>query len=253
MKRITHLLAIIPVALLCAASGAQPAGFPETPPVAPPLEPTSLPPAFSQKLGNGMEVVCVTSDEIPWVSVSWYLLAGAKFDPPGKAGLASATADLLRQGTTEHDTDALAELLDFHAIDLGGSAGHETTAVYCGSLDRHVDLAVKTLAEVVRTPTFPKREFHRHMAQQMDGLRVAEADGSYWAGREIDRRVYGRHYLSQPAGGTSQSLPTITRDDVIAFHKTHYMPNNALLVFSGAIQSSQAMELANKHFGDWKA
>ena len=219
--------------------------------MAPPLKPATLPPAFSQHLDNGMEVVVVSNDEIPWVSATWYLLAGAKFDQPGKGGTASVTASLLRQGTTEHDADALAELLDYHAIDLGGTAGNETTVVYCGSLDRHIDRAVKTLAEVVRKPVFAEREVRRHVAQEVNGLQVAEADGKYWAGRELQRRIYGRHYLSRPAEGTSRSLVNVTRDDLVAFHREHYMPDNSLLVFSGAIMPAQAVELAKRYFADW--
>ena len=101
-----RIMSIALVACICATAWAGPVtppeDFPESPPMAPPLEPPSLPPTFSQKLANGMEVVVVSNDEIPWVSTSWYLLAGAKYDPPEKDGTAAATADLLRQGTEKH-------------------------------------------------------------------------------------------------------------------------------------------------------
>ncbi len=228
-----------------------PPGFPTEAPAAPPLAPSELPTPFSQKLDNGMEVVVVTSDEIPWVSVSWYLLAGAKFDEAGKAGTASETASMLHQGTEDHDDETLAEMLDSHAINLNGSAGHETSVVSAGCLVDHIELAVNTMAEVIRRPIFPEREFRRQISQDLNGLHMAESDGKYWAGREFDKRIYGRHYRANPTEGTTDSLPNITRDDLAAFHKQHYLPNNSILVFSGDIKPEQAMELASKFFGDW--
>jgi zinc protease len=231
---------------------APPAEFPDQPPQAPPLQPATLPPAFSEKLDNGMEVLVISNDEIPWVAVRWYLLAGAKFDPPEKSGLAATTAALLRQGTAEHTGDELAELLDFHAISLSGYAGHEITAVSAGSLAKEVGRAVQYLAEVIRKPAFPNKEFKRHVAQQVNVMKVDEADGRYWADREFRKRVYGHHFLGRLSNGTSQSLPEVDREDVAKFHQTHYLPNGSMLIFSGAIEAQAAVELAKEHFGDWQ-
>jgi len=238
---------------LAVAQVAPPPDFPDKPPQAPPLQPATLPPAYSEKLPNGMDVLVVSSDEIPWVSIAWNAPAGAKFDPPDKSGLAGTTADLLRQGTQKHTGDELAEEVDFHAIQLGGGAGHELAGIRAGALSKDADLAVGFLAEIIRTPVFPEKELKRHIAQVVSGMKVAEAQAEYWAEREIRERIYGPHYLGRLPSGTSDSLLNITRDDLVAFHQTHYLPNGSTLVFSGDIKPEAAVELARKHFGDWPA
>jgi len=254
MTRFMSIIIVAVVGGVALAGGVTPpADFPDSPPMAPPLEPPDLPPAFSQKLANGMEVVVVSNDEVPWVSASWYLLAGAKYDPPGMDGVASNTAQLLRQGTEKHTGDELSELLDYHAISLSGYAGHNTTSVYVGSLDKEVDLSVQCLAEVVRTPVFPEKEVKRQIAQTVNGLKVAERQGSYWADREFRKRIYGDHFMARQAEGTSQTLPEIKRTDLVEFHRKHYLPNESILIFSGAIDSDKAVSLAEKYFGDWEA
>ncbi len=240
------------IAVTSAGPISPPEDFPTSPPEAPPLEPSSLPPAASHRLDNGMEVVVISSDEIPWVSVTWYLMAGAKYDPPQKSGLAFTTAALLRQGTTTHTADELAELLDFHAIKLGGKAGHETTVVHAGSLAKEVDLAVKCLAEVVRSPVFPERDFRRHISQAVNETKISEAQAEYWAEREFRERVYAEHYLGRLYYGNSETLPRIQREDLVEFHQTHYMPNESKLIFSGSITAEQAVGLARKYFGQWQ-
>ncbi|MCP4251462.1 MAG: insulinase family protein [bacterium] len=255
MKRIL-LIAVtiglaIPAGLLQADKVKPPADFPDSPPESPLLKPATLPPSVNKNLENGLAVMVVTSQEIPWVSVTFYSTAGAKYDPPDKSGLAATASELLRQGTAKHSSDELAEELDFYAIKLGGSAGHELAYTRIGSLAKDVDRALGFLAEVVRTPTFPDREVKRHLAQTISGLKVAEADGGYWVGREFSKRVYGDHYLARQSNGTSETLPELNRDDLDAFHKAHYLPNGSTLIFSGAIEPDQAFTLAQKHFGDW--
>src|SRR5690606_14926014 len=59
---------------------------------------------------------------------------------------------------------------------------------------------------------------------------------------------YGR-----PLIGTTASVQALTRDDVEAFYRTHYLPNASSLLFVGHIDADTARALADRHFGDWPA
>lgn len=239
-------------AALAATAEQKPAGFPDEPPQAPPLRPATMPAAFSETLDNGMEVVVVQSDEVPYVSIAWYLMAGSRFDPPDKTGLATMTADLLRQGTANYTADRLASRLDFHAVKLAGSANHEYTEVSAGCLSQFADLAVEMLAEVIRRPTFPREEFARRIKEAIDELSVRERDPGYQAERSFREIVYGPHYQARPSEGTTKTLRAISVDDLAQFHRAHYMPNRSLIIFSGSIAPPAAAELARKYFGGWE-
>jgi zinc protease len=206
----------------------QPFTFPDEPPQAPPLRPASLPQPASETLDNGMEVITVYSDEVPYVSVGWFLMAGAKYDPPDKAGLATLTADLLRQGTSDHTADQIASTLDFHAIRLEGSATHEYSKVSAHCLSQYTDLAVEVMAEVIRRPTFPKDEFRRRAKEMISGLSVQERDPGYQADRHLHEFIYKSHYEARPSEGTTKTLRSITVDDVIRFHGSSAGPSSRL-------------------------
>ncbi len=251
-RMLVLILALIVAApALAGGKGKEPESFPKAPPVGPLPEPAALPKFSSTTLDNGMEVVVVSNSEIPWATVIWYLSSGAKFDPPDKAGLASTTAEMLRKGTQKHTDTELAELLDWHAVSLGGDAGHETTSVSASGPSKQLDLAVQVIAEVARMPTFPAKEFRQHIERTISGMAIAEKDGGYLAEREFAARIYGAHHLARLASGTSQTLPNVLREDLVEFHRTHYMPNQSTLVFSGDVDEARAVELAKKYFGDW--
>ncbi|MHC4795677.1 MAG: M16 family metallopeptidase, partial [Planctomycetota bacterium] len=250
-KLLTAILILVWPICAWAAKITPPPDFPDQPPVGKLSKPAKLPKAFSKKLTNGMEVLVVANDKIPYVSVNWYLLTGAKVDPPEKDGLADITANLLDDGTTKHSADEFAELRELYAISWSAGAGHEISYAHVGVLAQHIDLGVRMMAEAIRDPVFDKNEFRRHIQQVLTDLSVAEKEGSYLADREFERRIYGRHYLARQSEGTTKTVQQIKRQDLAAFHHKHYMPNRSLLIFSGAVTNKQAVELAGKYFGDW--
>ena len=54
-----------------------------------------------------------------------------------------------------------------------------------------------------------------------------------------------------PAGGTPASIASISRDDIVGFHKNYYVPENAVLIFTGDISAKDAQTIAEKYFGKW--
>jgi hypothetical protein len=63
--------------------------------------------------------------------------------------------------------------------------------------------------------------------------------------------VYGFHPYGRPSSGTAESVPTITRDDLIAFHDKYFAPNNAILAIVGDVTPDEAFAGAERAFGDW--
>ena len=70
----------------------------ENPPRPLPARPATFPPYEIRKLSNGLQVVLVSQNEQPSISVRMIVRAGAAHDPKGKHGLAMLTATLLDQG-----------------------------------------------------------------------------------------------------------------------------------------------------------
>ena len=84
-------------------------------------------------------------------------------------------------------------------------------------------------------------------SQTLDGLTYNLKQPGFLATYVAARYSFDEH----PAGGTPDSLKTITRDDIAAFHAGNYAPNNAVLIFAGDITVAQAEAIALKYFGSW--
>jgi zinc protease len=224
----------------------------EAPPRPLPARPVTFPPYEIRKLANGMQVVLVSQNEQPVISVRLIVRAGAAHDPKGKHGLAMLTATLLDQGAGARNAEQIAETIDFIGGVLGTGAGTDLTYVNAIVMNDSYDVALGLVADVAQRPTFAPEEIERQRQQALSALKVAAEDPEAIAERVIDRLIYGFHPYGMPGAGTAESLSGLTRADFQDFHRHYFVPNNALIAVVGDISAAAAMTGLEKHFGAWR-
>lgn len=212
----------------------------------------TFPPYEIRTLANGLRVVVVAHHEQPAVSMRMIVRAGAAQDPAGKAGLATLMASLLDQGTATRTSEQIADTIDFVGGALGTGAGTDLSFVNVLVLKDSFDLALELLSEVVRRPAFAPAEIERQRQQVLSALQVNAQDPDFLAGVAIDRLVYGFHPYGIPSIGTPDSVGSLTREEILAFHQRWFAPNNAILAIVGDLTAEEAFKGAEKTFGDWE-
>ncbi len=231
---------------------AQVRGWPsEKPPKPLPQRPSTFPAYEVRTLGNGLTVVVVAQHEQPFVSAQMLVKAGAAYDPAGKAGLANLVAVLLDQGTTTRSAGEIAASIDGIGGELTVLSGTDVTFAQVTVMTDSFDAGLDMLSDVVRRPAFEAEEFERQLQQLRSGLHVSYADPAYLADLVFGRLVFGTHPYGQPGEGTPESIAAITRPDLVAFHRTYYVPNNAILAIVGDVTSASAFEAAARVFDGW--
>jgi zinc protease len=224
----------------------------ENPPRPLPTKPATFPSYELRKLANGLQVVLVSQNEQPSISVRMIIRAGAAHDPKAKHGLAMMAATLLDQGAGSRTAEEIAEQIDFIGGALGTGAGTDLTYVNAVVMNDSYNIALDLVSDVVLRPTFAPEEIERQRAQALSALKVAAEDPDSVAGQVIDRLIYGFHPYGMPGNGTPESLSKLTRQDFVDYHRTYFVPNNALIAIVGDISAADAMAGLEKHFGAWK-
>lgn len=247
--------AVLPSVPLRQAStqGARVTSWPrEGPPRPLPARPVVFPPYEIRKLANGLQVVLVSHNEQPSVSVRMIIRAGAAHDPKDKHGLAMLAATLLDQGAGKRSAEQIADTIDFVGGVLGTGAGSDLSFVNAVVMKDSYDLALELMADVVQRPTFAPDEIERQRQQALSALKVSAGDPEAVAGQVIDRLIYGFHPYGMPGAGTTASLAALTRADFVDYHKKYFVPNNALIAVVGDIGAAEAMAGLEKYFGGWQ-
>jgi zinc protease len=244
MRKIIILVNIIIIAfLLFLISGSLPGAY---------AQEIKLPEIKKEILPNGLKVIVIEHHELPVVAFRLVLKSGSTYDPPGKAGLADLTAGLLRQGTKTKDATQISEAIDFVGGSLDAGADWDATFATCRVLNKYFDTGLGLLADVILNPTFKEDEIERLKKQTLAGIMQQKDDPGTVAEENFRKFVFGEHPYGQPREGTEESLSGITRDDIVNFYKSFYVPNNAILAVVGDVNTNQVLKKIKNKFGSWE-
>jgi zinc protease len=209
----------------------------------------------SWTLANGARVLFVESPSIPILDIGVEFDAGSRRDPSGKAGTASLANSMLASGLREaaapvaepamteaQISDALADI----AAQRGGDVGNDRAGVTLRTLSSPAerDSATLLLARILAHPGFPEDALNRDKARVIADIKEELTQPEAIANKAFWRLLYGSH----PYGSTETvaSLEAITRDDLVAFHRAHYVANRAVISMIGDISRVEADKIAGQ-------
>ena len=241
------------LALVAGAARAAP-GLDE-PPLPQPTRALQLPAIPQQRLDNGLDVVVVQRAELPLVTLSLVVRAGAEADPPGRPGVAAMTSQLWPKGARRGGLAVPAPELARQAEALGGTL--EARSSWGASLltmtvtTPRAAEALGLMADVLRRPLLAADELERARAQTLDALRVTLGNPGDVAALALRRSFWG----DVPHGrvATPAAVQRLQRADLQAFQARWVRPDRVSLLLVGDLSAEQGRDLAQRLLGDWRA
>lgn len=246
-RKISGIALAVTVALSAAPAFAQKVTPP--PPGAP--REARLPQPVEKTLENGLRVIVVPKHNIPLVAAQLLVRSGGAAETAGREGLARLTAALVTKGTAELGAQQIAREVEALGATLESGAGWDSSTINLSVMSNNFAPAMQYLATSARNAAFAKEELELERAQMVDALQVIVGQPRSVADIVAARVVFGETPYGHNLNGTPKSLAAISRDDVVAFHKEHYRPDNAVLVIAGDVKPDAAVALATKLFGTW--
>ncbi len=177
--------------------------------------------------------------------------AGCRHDPPGKAGLASLTCEMILRGAGDRDGRALVNDLDALGIDRGESVGVSKAAYRVCGVAEALNPALEIYADMLRRPMLPPEQIEAGRAVCLQELRGIEDEPS----QKLLQELRKQHYPSPwglPSHGEIDTLQTLSQADVLAFHRRHYRPEQTILAVAGGFDWDRLSEQVQALFGDWQ-
>lgn len=203
-------------------------------------------------LPNGMRLFLLEDHELPLINLSLRLRTGSIYEPADKIGLASITGEVMRTGgTTTKTGDQLDEELESIAASVETGIGLNSGSASMSVLKQDLDTGLTILADVLMNPAFRENKIQLAKMQRRSTISRRNDDVGDIAGREFEKLIYGPDsiYARHTEYAT---IDAITRDDLVAFHKKFYGPNNVMLAVWGDFNTKQMIEKIEKAFEGWQ-
>ncbi|MFQ0812671.1 zinc protease [Brucella anthropi] len=202
---------------------------------------------------KGIHAWLVEDNSVPLVSMRFSFKGGTSQDPSGKEGLANLMTGLFDEGAGDLKSDAFQERMDNLGAEMSFSATQDSVSGGIRMLAENRDAVTNLLALAVNKPRFDQDAVDRIRQQVVAGIEASQRNPSTIASRKFSEVLYGNHPYARPDDGTVKSLQSITRDDLVNFHRKNFARDNLTIGVVGAINAKDLGVLLDKVFGDLPA
>lgn len=215
-----------------------------------PAEARELPRPETFTLRNGLQVVVITDRRAPVVThMVWYRV-GAADEPHGQSGIAHFFEHLMFKGTRDIAPGEFSRTIARNGGEDNAFTSWDYTAYYERIARDRLDMVMRMEADRMRNLRFSDETFlsERDVITEERRQRIDNNPGAVM-GERMRAMLYPNHPYGVPIIGWMHEIEDLDREEALAFYRTWYAPNNAILVVAGDVDAAELRPLAERYFG----
>ncbi|HUJ09628.1 MAG TPA: pitrilysin family protein [Verrucomicrobiae bacterium] len=213
----------------------------------------NAPPVHKVILDNGLTLLVREDHSAPVVSAQAWVRAGSITE--GKwlgAGLSHVLEHMLFKGTTTRGVAEIAKEVEDKGGYINAFTSFEQTVFYINMPSENWGTAVDILADCMQHATIPEAELLKEKKVILREMAMNNDDPDRRAQRILWATAYTTHPYRFPVIGYPDIYNRVTRDDVVAYYKEHYLPNNIVFVVGGDVNAQQVEQKLRELTKDFK-
>ena len=201
-------------------------------------------------LDNGLRVLLLEDARSPIVSFQVWYRVGSRDEHRGATGIAHFLEHLMFKGTPTHGARQFARLVEENGGQDNAFTSQDVTSYYVNIAAEKVDLVIDLEADRMQNLLLDAKEIGSEREVVIEERRTrTEDDPGGFLGEEVSSIAFKAHPYGAPIIGWMEDIKRITPEEIRAFYKTYYVPNNALVVAVGAFKANELLEKIKRRFG----
>ena len=201
------------------------------------------------RLDNGLKVLLFPEPSRPKVTVNLTVFVGSRHEGYGEAGMAHLLEHMVFKGTPDHPD--VPGVLKERGAQFNGTTWLDRTNYFetLNATDENAEFAIGLEAD---------RLVHSHikaedLATEFSVVRNEFESGENSPSRVLNQRMmavaYEWHNYGKSTIGNRSDIERVPIDNLRAFYRKYYQPDNALLVVAGKYDEAKVLEAIRKSFG----
>jgi predicted Zn-dependent peptidase len=195
-------------------------------------------------LDSGVRIVTEAMPSVRSVSLGLWIATGSRAESEAQAGLSHLLEHLLFKGSSRYSSLEIDQIFDAMGAELNAGTGKETTSVYARVIDQHLTEAFDVMADMVFRPALQEIESER--AVILEEIAMYEDDPQEKVFDVFGEAVFGEDPLGRAIIGRAQVIAETPAEDIMAFHRSRYVPSNVVIAAAGAIDHDEMVALAQE-------
>ena len=205
---------------------------------------------FEHTLANGLRVIVKEDHRAPVVVQQIWYKVGSIDESTGTTGVAHALEHMMFKGTKTVPAGEFSKRIAAAGGRENAFTSSDYTAYFQQLYKSKLPLAMKLEADRMQNLNLTQKEFGKEIKVVMEERRMRTDDNPQARMNEIMMATsYEEHPYHNPVIGWMSDLQKLTVNDVKAWYKKWYAPNNATLVIAGDVKPKEVFALAKRYYG----
>ncbi len=247
-----NILSILPIGLFLFLAAGPLQGAEETP--QPLLETLQKAHAGVRRftLENGM--ICLVKEDraAPIVSIQIWIKSGAIHEEEFLGGgLSHFIEHMIFKGTPTRKPGDISREISDAGGDINAYTAQDRTVFHSTLPARHWTTGLEVLADAVMNASFPEEEYQREQEVILREMAMSDDDPGRVLGKLLWQTAYRVHPYRHPIIGYKDVFRSMTLDNLRAFFRRNYSPDNMIVAVVGDLRASEAEESLRAAFSNF--
>ena len=200
-------------------------------------------------LPNGLTVVIRPNTSSPVVAVQAWVKSGSTTEPDARAGMSHILEHMAFKGTKRRGPGEIAREVESMGGEINAYTSFDQTVYHITISGRYLENALDVLADTLENSVFDSSELSRELEVILEEVRMNEDNPGRVVSKALFREAYAVHPYGRPVIGFADTIRKTTRDDLVSYFRTYYVPGNMVLVIAGNVDPETSRPLVGKTFG----
>lgn len=201
---------------------------------------------------DGIEVIYLENNELPFINATLYFRHGSLNVPDLDPAAVSVAGQQMRAGGAGRwSADELDEELEILSAGIASSLDEEYGSVSVSGLVSDKERLFELFSAVVQKPRFEEQRLKIWQGKALESIRRRKEDPYTVASISFNELLYPE----TPYGYVleAKTVRAIKRVDLLRAHRALVRPERSLLAITGSVSRAEVTALVKKYFADWKA
>ena len=203
----------------------------------------------TKQLSNGVRVIVKQMEGLLSVSMGVLVGTGAAFEQDDEDGISHFIEHMLFKGTPTRTAFELSDAFDALGAQVNAFTGKDMTCFYSKSTSDHAAEAFALLSDLFLNACFPEEEMEREKGVVLEEINMDEDSPEDLCLDLLSRAAFGNCGYGRNILGPAENVKKFSREDLFAYRRKRYCPENIVVSFAGSIPAEEAMALAERYFG----
>jgi len=205
---------------------------------------------FEKTLGNGLKVIVKEDHRAPVVVQQVWYHVGSMDEWTGMTGISHALEHMMFKGTRRVPAGQFSKRIAAAGGRENAFTSYDYTAYFQMLHKSKLPLAMKLESDRMHNLVVPKKEFDKEIQVVMEERRWRTDDSPHsLLSEQLMATMFEQHPYHHPVIGWMSDLKRLNADEVRAWYRRWYRPNNAVLVVAGDVDAKKVFRLAQRYYG----